>query len=74
MFLTFSPGFKKYSKGLRSKPSTPKDSSSTSHEIDKDFGEVDPDSSDEFDSDIPVVPTTELLLSETKNTDKKLVY
>ena len=74
LFLTFSPGFKKYSKGLRSEPSTPKDSSSTSHEIDKDSGEVDPDSSDEFDSDTPAVLTTELLLSETENTDQKLVY
>ena len=74
MFLTFSPGFKKYSKGLRSEPSTQKDSSSTSHEIDKDSGEVDPDSSDDFDSDTPVVPTTELLLSETENTDQELVY
>ena len=74
MILTFSRGFKKYSKGLRSKPSTPKDSSSTSHEIDKDSREVDPDSFDEFDSDTPAVPTTELLLSETENTDQKLVY
>ena len=74
LFLTFSPGFKKYSKGLRSEPSTPRDSSSTSHKIDKDSGEVDPDSSDEFDSDTPAVPTTELLLSETENTDQKLVY
>ena len=74
LFLTFSLGFKKYSKGLRSEPSTPKDFSSTSHEIDKDSGEVDPDSSDEFDSDTPAVPTTELLLSETENTDQKLVY
>ena len=55
-------------------PSTPKDSSSTSHEADKDSGEVDPDSSDEFDSDTPTVPTTELLLSEAENTDQKLVY
>ena len=74
VFLTFSPGFKKYSKGVRSEPNTPKGSSSTSHEIDKDSGEVDLDSSDEFDSDTPAVPTTELLLSETENTDQKLVY
>ena len=74
MFLTFSPEFRKYSKGVRSESNTPKDSSSTSHETDKDFGEVDPDSSDEFDSDTPAVPTTELLLSETENTDQKLVY
>ena len=69
LFLTFSPGFKKYSKGLRSEPSTPKDSSSTSHEIDKDSREVDPDSSDEFNSDTLAVPTIELLLSETENID-----
>ena len=69
MFLTFSPGFRKYSKGVRFEPNTPKGSSSTSHEIDKDSREVDLDSFDEFDSDTHVVPTTELLLSETKNTD-----
>ena len=40
VLLTFSPTFKKYSKGVRSEPSTPKDSSSTSHEADKDSGEV----------------------------------
>ena len=74
MLLTFSPAFKKYSKGVRSEPSTPKDSSSTSHETDKDSGEVDLDTSDEFDSDTPVVPTTELLLSETEDTNQKLVY
>ena len=74
MFLTFSRGFKKYSKGVRSEPSTPKDSSTTSHETDKDSREVDLDSSDEFDSDTPAVPTTELLLSETENNDQKLVY
>ena len=74
MFLTFSPGFKKYSNGLRSEPSTPKDSSSTSHESDEDSGEVDLDSSDEFNSDTPAVLTTELLLSEAENTDQKLVY
>ena len=74
LFLTLSPGFKKYSKGLCSEPSTPKDSSSTSHEIDEDSGEVDLDSSDEFDSDTPAIPTTELLLSEAENTDQKLVY
>ena len=74
VFLTFSPGFKKYSKGVHSEPNTPKDSSSTSHETDKDSGEVDPDSFDEFDSNTPAVPTTELLLSETGNTNQKLVY
>ena len=74
LFLTFSLGFKKYSKGVRSEPNTPKGSNSTSHETDKDSGEVDPDSSNEFDSDILVVPTTELLLSETENIDQKLVY
>ena len=74
LFLTFSPRFKKYSKGLCFEPNTPKDSSSISHEIDKDSREVDPDSSDEFDSDTPAVPTTELLLSEIENTDLKLVY
>ena len=71
VFLTFSPGFRKYSKGVRSEPNTPKGSSSTSHETDKDSGEVDPDSSNEFDSDTPPVPTTEI--SETENTDQKLV-
>ena len=74
VLLTFSPAFKKYSKGVRSERSTPKDFSSTSHETDKDSGEVDLDTSDEFDSDTPVVPTTELLLSETEDTDQKLVY
>ena len=74
VLLTFSPAFKKYSKGVHSEPSTPKDSSSTSHETDKDSGEVDLHTSDEFDSDTPVVPTTELLLSETENIDQKLVY
>ena len=74
VFLTISPGFRKYSKGVHSEPNTPKGSSSTSHKIDKDSGEVDLDSSDEFDSDTPVVPTTELLLSETENIDQKLVY
>ena len=69
MFLNFSPRFRKYFKGIRSEPNIPKGSSSTSHEIDKDSGEVDLDSSDEFDSDTPAVPTTELLLSETENTD-----
>ena len=72
MFLTFSPRFRKYSKGVRFEPNTPKGSSSTSHETYKDSGEVDPDSSDEFDSDTPAVPTTEI--SETENTDQKLVY
>ena len=74
LFLTFSPGFRKYSKGVRSEPNIPKGSRSTSHETDKDFGEVDPDSSDEFDSDTPAVPITELLLSEAENTNQKLVY
>ena len=74
MFLTFSPGFRKYSKGIRSEPNTPKGSSSTSHETNKDSGEVDPDSSDEFDSDTPTVPITKLLLFETENIDQKLFY
>ena len=74
MFLTFFLGFRKYSKSVRSEPNTPKGSSSTSHETDKDSGEVDQDSSDEFDSDTPAVSTTELLLSETENTDQKVVY
>ena len=74
LFLTFSPGFKKYSKSVRSEPNTPKGSSSTSHETDKDSGEVDPDSSDEFNSDTLAIPTTESLLFETENTDQKVVY
>ena len=74
VFLTFSPRFRKYSKGICSEPNTPKGSSSTSHETDKDSGEVDPDSSDEFDSDTPAVPTTEFLLFEIENIDQKLVY
>ena len=69
MVLTFSPGFKKYSKSIRSEPNTPKGSSSTSHETNKDSGEVDPDSSNEFNSDTPAIPTTEPLLSETEDSD-----
>ena len=74
LFLTFSPGFRKYSKSVCSETNTPKGSSSTSHETDKDSGEVDPDSSDEFNSDTPAIPTMEPLLSETENTDQKVVY
>ena len=74
MFLTFSPGFKKYSKSVRSKPNTPKGSSSTSHETDKDSGEVDLDSSDEFNSDTPAIPTTESLLFEIEDTDRRVEY
>ena len=74
LFLTFSLGFKKYSKSVRLEPNTPKGSSSTLHETNKDSGEVDLESSDEFNSDTPAIPTTKSLLSETENTDEKVVY
>ena len=74
LYLTFSPGFKKYSKSVCSEPNTPKGSSSISHETDKDSGEVDLDSSDEFNSDTPAIPTTESLLSKTEDIDRKVEY
>ena len=51
-------------------------SSSTSHGIDKDSGEIELESSDEFGytSDTSIIQTTESLLSETEDTDQKVVY
>ena len=76
MFLTFSPRFKRYSKSVRSDPNTPRGSSSTSHEADKDSGEIELESSDEFGytSDTLVIQTIESLLSNTEDIDQKIVY
>ena len=76
LFLTFSPNFKRYSKSDHSEPSTPRRSSSTSLGSDKDFGEIQSESSNEFGytSDTPVIQTIESLLSKTKETDQKVVY
>ena len=76
LFLTFSPRFKRYSKSVCSEPNTPRGSSFTSHETDKDSGEIDPGSSDEFayNSDTPIIQTIESLLSETEDTYQKVVH
>ena len=76
LFLTFSPRFKRYSKSVRSEPNTPRGSSSTSHRTNKDSGEIEPKSLDEFGytSDTPLIQTTKSLLSETEDTYQKVVY
>ena len=70
LFLTFSPRLKKHSRSVCSEPNTPKGSSSASHEIVKDSGEVDLDSFDEFNSDTHAIPTTKPLLFEIEDTDQ----
>ena len=76
MFLTFFPGFKRYSKSICSEPNTSRGSSSTSHKTDKDSEEIEPNSSDEFNynSDTPAIQTTKSLLFKTEDTDQKVVY
>ena len=48
LFLTFSPKYKKYKKGVHSESSTPRGSSSNSRKSDKEFGDVKMESSDEL--------------------------
>ena len=76
MFLTFFHGFKRYSKSVYLESNTPRGSSSTSHNTDKDSGEIDPDSSNElnYNSNTPAIQTMESLFSETEDTDQKVVY
>ena len=76
LFLIFSPKYKKHKKGVRSEPSTPRDSSSNSRESDKESGDVKPESSDElgYISDTPIIHKIESLSSEFEETDQKVLY
>ena len=76
LFLTFSPKYKRYKKGIHSEPSTPRGFSSNSKKSDKEFGEVKLESSDDlgYISDTPIIYKTKSLSSKFEETDQKVLY
>ena len=74
--MTFSPTYKKHTNGVCFESRTPRGSSSTSREFDKDFGKVKLESSNKFGytSDTSLIHKIESLSSEVEEIDQKNLY